>query len=153
MPTFTGTLTGFVDGETMPVNVTETIKNEDGTTSTGTTTKQVPLAEYYNDAEHIYWGPEASVTKYSVGEHDVYGWYRIPRTELAYNEDGTLKVDENGNQVYNHYLDLYKEANLDKNYTLKKQEPGNFVVNPYSGGGGGYMSKPLASQPVPYSSK
>lgn len=146
MPTFTGTLTGFVEGETATVEVTETIKNEDGTTSTKTTFKQVPLAEYYNDAEHIYWGPEANVTGYSLGEHDVYGWYRIRREELAYNEDGTPKLDDNGNQVYNYYWNLYKEANLDKNYTLK-QDPGTFKVNPSSGGG---SSTPTpASEPTP----
>ena len=147
MPTFTGTLTGFVAGETMPVSVTETIKNEDGTTSTQTTIKQVPLAEYYNDAEHIYWGPNASVTNLSVGGHDVYGWYRVRRTELAYNEDGTPKVDDNGNQIYNYYWDLYKEANIDKNYTLT-QDPGTFKVNPFYGGGG--SSTPVSEpEPIP----
>lgn len=138
MPVFTGTLEGFVAGEPdVTYTVTETVTDADGNTTTVEKEVMVPYDEYYK--ERIYWGPDANVRNYSVGEHSVYGWYR--REEVA--------TDQDGNKVYNYYLE--KETNLDKNYTLT-QEPGTFTVKQSSGGGGssgGGSSTPAPVAPAP----
>ncbi|SEH24197.1 filamentous hemagglutinin N-terminal domain-containing protein [Selenomonas sp. KH1T6] len=140
MPVFTGTLEGFVAGEPdVTYTVTETVTDADGNTTTVEKEVMVPYDEYYK--ERIYWGPDANVRNYSVGEHSVYGWYR--REEVA--------TDQDGNKVYNYYLE--KDTNLDKNYTLA-QEPGIFTVKPSSGGGGGSSTPaPVAPAPEPVISK
>ncbi|MBO6292440.1 MAG: filamentous hemagglutinin N-terminal domain-containing protein [Selenomonas sp.] len=137
MPSFKGTLDGFMDGETMPKTFYTTVENEDGTTTTTSETRQVPLSEYYNDPEFIYWGPEDGVTNRTEGKNNVYGWYL--RKEVG--------EDKDGNEVVSYYKE--KEANLDKNYTLvQAEEPSTLVVEPAPRSGGGGGSGSIVSPPV-----
>lgn len=137
MPSFKGTLDGFMDGETMPKTFYTTVENEDGTKTTTSETRQVPLSEYYNDPEFIYWGPEDGVTNRTEGTNPVYGWYL--RKELG--------EDKDGNEVVSYYKE--KEANLDKNYTLvQAEEPSTLVVEPAPRSGGGGGSGSIVSPPV-----
>ena len=143
MPTFSGSLTGFMDDETTTWTIKVPDVDEEGNELD--TYHDEPVTgtwnEYYEDK--FRWGPTDNVTNTKVGTYAVYGWYRS-----AYAKD-----DGEGNTVYSYYK-LNTTDNLGKNYVLRNeidgQEPGKFTVERSGGGGGGVTPTPTPTPtPIP----